>query len=93
MLDSLLQNSKEQCTLVEQTCSLAGANEPAIVALLHDIHDVSLVQLNLVLVLRLVVVEGTEPAAWSQLENGDGEPSSSSSSSSLSSSSAAASAS
>ena len=30
------------------TCSLAGANKPPIVALLHHVHNVSLVQLHLV---------------------------------------------
>ena len=30
------------------TCSLAGADEPTVVALLHHVHNVSFVQLNLV---------------------------------------------
>ena len=58
------------------TCSLAGANEPAVVTLLHHIHNVPLVQLHLmveshdkeesqrkrhlVVILWFVVVEGTE---------------------------------
>ena len=57
------------------TCSLAGADEPTVVALLHHVHNVSFVQLHLgggqtegqnerrnylVVVLWFVVVEGSE---------------------------------
>ena len=45
----------------EYSCSLRCSNKPAIVTFLHDVHNVSLAQLNLVLILRLVVVKSPEP--------------------------------
>ena len=46
----------------EYSGSLRGADKPAVVALLHNKDDISLGQLNLVVVLRLVVVHGAIPA-------------------------------
>jgi len=36
---------------------LAGANVPSVIALLHHVHRVALLQLELVVILRLVVVQ------------------------------------
>jgi len=41
----------------EDSGSLRSSDEPSVVALLHDEDDVALLQLNLVVVLRVVVVE------------------------------------
>lgn len=41
----------------EVTGPLAGADVPSVVALLHHVHRVALLQLQLVVVLRLVIVQ------------------------------------
>ena len=46
----------------EDAGPLARADEPAVVAFLHHVHDVSLTQLNLVVILGLVVVKRTVTA-------------------------------
>ena len=46
----------------EDAGPLRGSHEPAVVALLHHVHDVSLAQLHLVIVLGLVVVQRAETA-------------------------------
>ena len=44
----------------KNSSSLRSSNEPAIVALLHHVDDVTLAELHLILVLGLVVVQGAE---------------------------------
>ena len=43
------------------TCPLTCADKPAIVALLHHIHNVALVKLHFIIILWLVVVKCAEP--------------------------------
>ena len=45
----------------EDSRPLRRSDEPAVVALLHDVDDVALLQLHLVVVLRVVVVESAVP--------------------------------
>ena len=45
----------------EDACPLARADEPAVVAHLHDVEEVALRQFDLVVVVGLVVVEGSVP--------------------------------
>ena len=44
----------------KNSSSLRSSHEPAIIALLHHVDDVSLAELHLILVLGLVVVQGAE---------------------------------
>lgn len=46
----------------EDAGPLRCSHEPAVVALLHHVHDVPLAQLHLVIVLGLVVVQRAETA-------------------------------
>lgn len=48
----------------EYARSLGRADEPAVVAFLHHVDDVSLAQFNLVVILGLVVVKGTVPSRY-----------------------------
>ena len=45
----------------EDACPLARADEPAVVAHLHYVEEVALRQLDLVVVVGLVVVQGSVP--------------------------------
>ncbi len=56
----------------EDARPLAGADEPPIITLLHDVDHVALLQLDLVLVLRLVVVQGTVPGRGEGERRGPG---------------------
>lgn len=45
----------------EVACSLTGTDVPSIVALFHNVHCIALLQFQLVVVLRLVVVQRSIP--------------------------------